>query len=168
MSSRILATVFALACSASADETPAAPPLDWTTIEGSKGAGPAIRSAAAGTTKTPVLFVGATWCGSCKAYKASLGDPTMVAAHKAVHIIEVDADRHMRVIQALPVAPAGVPHWSILDHDGRPTGRFIDGSAMPIKTAATMAPILAGFFEGDPQHGTQTNDPTSADLPRAN
>ena len=127
---------------------PAAPEarVHWTTIEGSKGAVAAIARHAGASPDQPVLFIGASWCGSCAAYKASLGDPRMVAAHRGVHILEVDAERHSRVVAELGVQPRGVPHWSELDATGHPTGRHIDGSAWTLNTTGAMASALDGFF----------------------
>ena len=146
----MLAAIAILGCA-----QPAVPPADlpaiaWTPIEGSKGAAAAIKAAASSDERVPVLFVGAEWCGSCKAYKTSLTHPEMVAAHRSVHIIEVDADRHMRVVQALQVKPVGVPHWEKLDRStGRSAGAHIDGRAWTFNTVAAMAPALQAFFEAD-------------------
>ena len=95
-----------------------------------------------------MLFVGATWCGSCAAYKASLDDPTMRAAHAPVHIIEVDAERHVRVIEAIGAQPAGVPHWERLARTGQSAGTHIDGRAWSLPTVTSMAPALSAFFAG--------------------
>jgi thiol:disulfide interchange protein len=92
--------------------------------------------------------VGATWCGSCKAYKRSLPDPRMVEAHAGVTILEVDAERHARTLDTLGITPAGVPHWEVLDRAGRPVGRHIDGSAWTLNTVGSMAPALSAFFQG--------------------
>lgn len=142
--------VLMAACGTARPPARPAESVSWKTIEGSKGAVDAIRVASEGAPGTPVLFIGATRCGSCKAYKASLTDPRMVEAHAPVHILEVDADRHKHVIADLGITIAGVPHWEMLDRTGKPAGKRIDGRAWVVDTAGNMAPVLGAFFRSEP------------------
>ncbi len=138
-------------CTGSSTPAEPAETVHWTVIEGSKGADRAI-SRAASDEGQPVVFVGATWCGTCKAYKNAVTDARMVEAHRGVHIIEVDAERHVKVLGELGIQPAGVPHWEVLDHEGKTIGRHIDGSAWTLNTVESMAEALGRFFSetGEP------------------
>jgi len=118
----------------------------WTTITDASEATRAVRTAARSAKRSPVVYIGATWCGPCKVYKARLDDPRMVQAHRTVHIIELDADLHMGTLEALGITPAGVPHWEKVDTAGRATGTAIDGRAWKENTIESMAPALEQFF----------------------
>jgi hypothetical protein len=72
----------------------------------------------------------------------------MVRAHLPVHIIELDADKHLATLKALAIAPTGIPHWEMVDKKGNSTGKKIDGSAWTENTVENMAPALSRFFTG--------------------
>lgn len=98
--------------------------------------------------RTPVAFVGAEWCGSCKAYKATLETASMKAVHAKVQIIELDLDHHRALLAEMNIRPAGVPHWEGLGEVGVSTGHRIDGRAWTADTEAQMSPVLQSFFDG--------------------
>ena len=132
------------------DAAPSTPSqtVSWTTIAANDEAHTAVQTAAAGAKGVPIVYVGATWCGPCKVYKASLSDPRMVQAHRPVHIIELDADQHASTLQKLSISPSGVPHWEMVDPSGHSVGKHIDGSAWADNTVENMAPALSAFFTG--------------------
>jgi len=120
----------------------------WTTISEKGDATAAVRKSAKTAKGVPVVYVGATWCGPCKVYKASLDDPRMVQAHRPVHIIELDADKHTEALSAVGIQPNGVPHWEMVDPSGKSVGKHIDGGAWGDNTVENMAPVLTKFFTG--------------------
>ncbi len=146
------------AVEAPAAEVPASTPaaaaphagVAWTIVPTAEDSVEAVRAAVAATTGVPVVYIGATWCGPCKAYKRHLEDPRMVAAHKGAHIVELDADRHAGAIQALSIQPEGVPHWEMVDRTARPVGRRIDGRSWESDTPENMAGPLTEFFGQQP------------------
>ena len=139
------------AAEAPAAEAPASHPgVAWTIVPTGEDSVEAVRTAVAATTGVPVIYIGATWCGPCKAYKRNLEDPQMIAAHKGAHIVELDADRHAGAIQTLTIQPEGVPHWEMVDREARPVGRRIDGRAWEADTPDNMAGPLTAFFGQQP------------------
>jgi thiol-disulfide isomerase/thioredoxin len=120
----------------------------WTTIDTHQDAPDALQEAARAAKGAPVVYVGATWCGPCKAYKASLSDPKMKQAHVPVQILELDADKHPNTLQWAGITPNGVPHWEMVDSGGKSIGKTIDGSAWEANTVDNMAPALSKFFTG--------------------
>lgn len=118
----------------------------WTTVSTKTDDPAAVRQAVAEASGVPVVYIGATWCGPCKQYKAALSDERMVKAHAGAHIVELDADKHAKALQELGIQPAGVPHWEMVDPKGVPIGRAIDGSHWDGNTPEAMAPALGKFF----------------------
>ena len=118
----------------------------WTKIPTKSDNAVVVREAAAEAKGVPVVYIGATWCGPCKQYKAALSDPRMVEAHTGAHIIELDADKHTKALKALQIQPRGVPHWEMVNQDATPIGRTIDGSHWEANTPQEMAPALGKFF----------------------
>ena len=154
------ALLFALACGGIPDpeglqhDQPTAGTMDhglpWTHLEGdlpdelASGAAVAAREG-----NQAVLYVGATWCGPCKEYKAALTAPRLKAAHAGVRILEADLDADGAALEALGVEVQGVPHWQTLDLDGKPVEHAIDGGAWGENTPENMAPVLTAFFKGE-------------------
>jgi len=97
--------------------------------------------------RAPVAYVGATWCGSCKLYKATLESETMKKTHGGVQIVEFDLDQHRQLLAKMNIRPAGVPHWEALNGFGLSSGSHIDGRAWTADTEAEMAPVLQRFFD---------------------
>lgn len=126
--------------------SPDAPSIAWTMISTKTDDAAAVREAVVQATGVPVVYIGATWCGPCKQYKAALSDPRMIEAHTGAHIIELDADKHTKTLTELGIRPAGVPHWEMVDKTANPTGRTIDGSHWQANTPQEMAPALGKFF----------------------
>ncbi|HCH64302.1 MAG: hypothetical protein CL927_10715 [Deltaproteobacteria bacterium] len=129
-------------------QEPVSKKVAWTTIDTAVDDPDTVRSTAGSVKGVPVVYVGATWCGPCKVYKGSLNDKAMIRAHLPVHIIELDADKHPTILEALSIAPEGIPHWEMVDRTGATTGRNIDGRAWQDNTVANMAPSLTRFFTG--------------------
>jgi hypothetical protein len=71
----------------------------------------------------------------------------MARAHDGIHIIELDAERHVKLIETLQVQPAGVPHWEVLGPHARPVGASVDGRAWTLNTVGGMAKALGAFFD---------------------
>ena len=96
--------------------------------------------------RAPVAFVGASWCGSCRAYKSTLESETMKSVHGAVQVVEFDLDHHRALLAQMNIRPAGVPHWEALNEFGLSAGSSIDGRAWKVDTEDAMAPPLRAFF----------------------
>ena len=97
--------------------------------------------------RAPVAFVGASWCGSCRAYKSTLESETMKSVHGGVQVVEFDLDHHRALLAEMNVRPAGVPHFEALGEFGMSTGQSVDGRAWKVDTADAIAPVLQIFFD---------------------
>ena len=97
--------------------------------------------------KKPVVYIGASWCGPCKAIKKYKTDPQMVSAFAGTHIIEVDVDDWTASdLDALGYNAKSVPVFIAVDKDGKAKGPTIDGGAWGDNIPANMAPPLTKFF----------------------
>lgn len=122
--------------------------IEWVTVPANEASDALIKQFISDSDRHPVVFVGAKWCGSCKAYKATLGSDRMKQVHSGVQILELDLDRHTTLLTSIGIRPAGVPHWEGLTASGRSSGAKVDGRAWTTDTVDAMAPVLGRFFAG--------------------
>lgn len=87
----------------------------------------------------------ADWCAPCRAFRAVLDDPQMVASRRGVYLVRVEYDAWKDPVRALAGGDVSVPYLFEILPDGA-AGRWIDGRAWGEDTAANIAPVLQGFF----------------------
>jgi thiol-disulfide isomerase/thioredoxin len=151
----LLALPFLLACGRSSGTIDGLPPaenpdeqyIEWVALPQADASVELVGQVIADSERTPIAFIGASWCGSCRAYKATLDTPRMKSVHASVQIVELDLDHHKALLTALAIHPAGVPHWEALTNEGRSTGHRIDGRAWKHDTLDEMAPVLDAFYQ---------------------
>jgi thiol:disulfide interchange protein len=140
-------------------ETPAAPAptasaapasaVDWVTLDKKAGeldvqlATHASQAITDG--KLPVAYLGARWCGPCKAFKMQKDDPAIVEALDGVRIIELDVDQFMTGLEPAGVQVVAIPHWFVLDAQGDPVNAGMSGDKWTDLSPASMAPSLASL-----------------------
>ena len=120
--------------------------IEWIAVPATGADAAFIAQVIGDSDRAPVAYIGATWCGSCNAYKATLESDTMKEVHGQVQVLELDLDRHKGLLADLGIRPAGVPHWEGLDASGKSTGVRVDGRAFSADTEAVMAPVLKDYF----------------------
>jgi hypothetical protein len=121
--------------------------IEWVTIPSREDSFAFVLRIAGDSARAPVAFVGASWCGSCSAYKATLETARMQQVHQRVHILEFDLDHHKGLLSSMNIRPAGVPHWEGIAASGHSSGARVDGRAWKTDTLDAMAPVLEQFFE---------------------
>lgn len=101
--------------------------------------------------QTPLLFLGASWCDSCKSFKRVRQHPLVAAALRGTYVVELDLEEwngaRYAEVRALGGFPAEVrlPALQVLDTTGHFTGHAIDGDAWD-NTPAIMAAALRVFL----------------------
>ena len=91
----------------------------------------------------PVAYLGARWCGPCKAFKMQKGDPAIIQALDGVRILELDVDQFMPGLSAAGVKVVAISHWFVLDAQGDPIDGGMSGDKWTDLSPASMAPSLA-------------------------
>ncbi|MFT5583238.1 MAG: thiol:disulfide interchange protein [Cognaticolwellia sp.] len=123
--------------------------VDWVTLDKDAGeldaqlATYAAQAHADG--KIPVAYLGARWCGPCKAFKMQKGDPSIVQALDGVRIIELDVDQFVAGLEPAGVQVVAIPHWFVLDAQGDPINGGMSGDKWTDLSPASMAPSLASL-----------------------
>ena len=123
--------------------------VDWVTLDKKAGeldlqlATQASQAIADG--KLPVAYLGARWCGPCKAFKMQKDDPAIVEALDGVRIIELDVDQFMTGLEPAGVQVVAIPHWFVLDAQGDPINTGMSGDKWTDLSPASMAPSLASL-----------------------
>ncbi|MEQ1670709.1 MAG: thioredoxin family protein [Hyphomicrobium sp.] len=80
----------------------------------------------ASTSGKPVIMVmHATWCPSCKRYRAVFNDPAIVAASKDFVMILVDVDKEKQINGAFSPDGTYVPRTLFIDADGDVSTKFV-------------------------------------------
>ena len=120
--------------------------IEWIGVPASGADRALVQQVLRDSDRSPVAFVGASWCGSCRAYKSTLASQTMKSVHEEVQVVEFDLDHHRALLAEMNIRPSGVPHWEALGEFGISTGQSIDGRAWKEDTEDTMAPVLKAFF----------------------
>ena len=124
--------------------------IEWMTLPPTGASAALVQQIIGDSDRRPVAFVGATWCGSCKAYKATLETEQMKSVHANVQILELDLDAHRALLAEMSIRPAGVPHWESLTDTGQSSGVRLDGRAWDTDTLDAMTPPLTAFFQALP------------------
>jgi len=96
--------------------------------------------------RTPVVELGATWCGPCKELAASLGDARMKDAFAGMYIVRLDIDQWKEKLAPLGFKTDGIPAFFPIDETGKAIGPEIDGGAWGDNIPENMAPPLKKFF----------------------
>ncbi|MFS8067023.1 MAG: TlpA family protein disulfide reductase [Byssovorax sp.] len=97
----------------------------------------------------PVVYIGATWCKPCVAIKKYKKDPLMLDALEGTYVIDLDLDDWKAPdLTALGFNAGEVPHFYLVDGEGRSTGRTITSSVWKEDIPVNMAPKLKAFFSG--------------------
>lgn len=138
-----------------AETTPAAAPtgpaahVDWVTLDKDAGELDAQLATQAALARAegqiPVAYLGARWCGPCKAFKMQKEDPEIVQALDGVRILELDVDQFMSGLEPAGVQVVAIPHWFVLDAQGDPVDGGISGDKWSDLSPASMAPSLAAL-----------------------
>lgn len=103
-------------------------------------------------TLVPVVYIGATWCGPCKAIKRYKDDPRMQAAFAGALVLELDSDEWPGAdLHALGLASDSVPVFFAVDAHGKGTGPRITGAAWGEDVPENMAPPLQRFVASLPR-----------------
>jgi thiol:disulfide interchange protein len=92
--------------------------------------------------KIPVAYLGARWCGPCKAFKMQKDDPAIVEALDGVRILELDVDKFMDGLAPAGVQVVAIPHWFVLDEKGDPIDGGMSGDKWTDLSPSSMAPSL--------------------------
>jgi hypothetical protein len=148
-----LALVALTACGksrGSADTSAARPSANWVVVPKAGGSlGKVLKEQIAkkpsGSLK-PVVYVGAAWCGPCKAIKQYKGDAKMSDALAGAYIVEVDLDDwNTADFAGLGYNVTSVPVFIAVDDNAKAIGPSIDGGAWGDNIPANMAPPLKKF-----------------------
>jgi thiol-disulfide isomerase/thioredoxin len=95
----------------------------------------------------PFVYIGAPWCKPCAAIKKYRQDPLMLDALKGTYVIDLDLDDWKAPeLTALGFNAGEVPHFYLVDGEGRSTGRTITSSVWAEDIPVNMAPQLKAFF----------------------
>ncbi len=121
--------------------------IEWVTLPSGAADLALVQQLVSDSERAPVAFVGASWCGSCQAYKQTLEGDTMKEVHAGVQVLELDLDHHRALLAEMNIRPAGVPHWEAIGEIGLSIGQRVDGRRFPKDTEAEMAPVLKDFFD---------------------
>jgi thioredoxin 1 len=97
--------------------------------------------------RKPVLFFTATWCGPCKQFKNSLGDPLMTDALKDATLIMIDGDvdaKNDKIAGKYKVS--AYPTFLRVDETGKLLNKT-DGGAWDENIPVNMAPVMKAFMK---------------------
>jgi thioredoxin 1 len=97
--------------------------------------------------RKPVLFFTATWCGPCKQFKNSLGDPLMTDALNGATLIMIDGDidaKKDKLTEKYKVT--GYPTFVRVDAEGKLLNKT-DGGAWDENIPVNMAPVMKTFMK---------------------
>jgi thiol-disulfide isomerase/thioredoxin len=99
--------------------------------------------------RAPYIQIYADWCPSCRALERSMKDERMIEAYRGTYVILANIDVWRDQFPKNELYVTGVPTIFELTYEGKPTGRFITGSAWGENIPENMAPPLDRFFHPD-------------------
>ncbi len=97
---------------------------------------------AAAEGRTPLVYVGATWCEPCQSFHHAAERGELDAQFSDVAILELDADVDAARLGAAGYASTYIPLFVVPGQDGRGTDRRIAGSVKGDGAVADLSPRL--------------------------
>lgn len=96
--------------------------------------------------RTPLVYVGATWCEPCRYFHAAAERGELDGALPPLALLEFDRDRDGARLDAAGYASRMIPLFVAPGADGRPTDRRIEGSIHGPGSPAEIAPRLRAIL----------------------
>lgn len=121
--------------------------IDYYKDEANKGKWLELVKAELKAKRKPVLFFTATWCGPCKQFKSSLGDPLMTDALQNATLIMIDGDvdaKRDKIGSKYNIT--GYPSFVRIDENGNLVKKT-DGGAWDENIPVNMAPVMKEFMK---------------------
>lgn len=106
----------------------------------------AFASAARAEGRTPLVYVGATWCEPCQYFHRAAEQGALDAELPPLALLELDLDRDGARIRAAGYASEMIPLFAVPGDDGRGTGRQIEGSIHGPGSPMQIAPRLRALI----------------------
>ena len=100
--------------------------------------------------RTPLVYVGATWCEPCQYFHAAAERGDLDAELPPLALLELDLDRDRERIAAAGYGSRMIPLFAVPGDDGRGTGQQIEGSIHGPGSPSEIAPRLRALLSPVP------------------
>jgi hypothetical protein len=96
--------------------------------------------------RTPLVYVGATWCEPCRYFHAAAVRGDLDGELPPLALLELDRDRDGARIDAAGYGSQMIPLFAVPGPDGRASDRRIEGSIHGAGSPAEIVPRLRGIL----------------------
>ncbi len=96
--------------------------------------------------RTPLVYVGASWCEPCQYFHAAAVRGDLDAALPRLALLELDRDRDGARLEAAGYSSRMIPLFVVPSDDGRATSQRIEGSIHGPGSPAEIAPRLLAIL----------------------
>lgn len=96
--------------------------------------------------RTPLVYVGATWCEPCQYFHRAAERGELDASLPRLALLELDRDRDGARLDAAGYSSRMIPLFVVPGEDGRATTRHIEGSIHGPGSPAQIAPRLRALL----------------------
>lgn len=110
----------------------------------------AFAAAARAEDRTPLVYVGATWCEPCRYFHAAAQRGDLDRELPRLALLEFDLDRDAERLRAAGYASEMIPLFAIPTEEGRGTGRQVEGSIHGPGSPMQLAPRLRALLRPTP------------------
>ncbi len=110
------------------------------------------RLAAKSQGRVLVVYVGASWCEPCRAFRAALEAGTLDARLAGLTLLELDVDRDADRIATAGYTSKYVPFFALPNADGSPSTTRLEYAGKGSGAVDAIAAGLARWLSGDAPH----------------